>query len=93
MSLPTTKSGSDGEISLITQYIQINSQVLKLIVCNCDKTCLLPTCTCIEMRMSCTDVCRVQNCGNENDSDKQLLGNDDETGYAGWVSSDDEDND
>ena len=28
--------------------------------------------------MSCTNVCRAQNCGNENDSDKELLGNDDE---------------
>ena len=43
--------------------------------------------------MSCTDVCREQNCGNENESDEELLGNDDEIGYAGWVSSDDEDND
>ena len=47
----------------------------------------------MEMGMSCTDVCRTPNCGNENDSDKKLLGNDDEIGYAGWVSSDDEDND
>ena len=43
--------------------------------------------------MSCTNVCRAQNCGNENDSDKELLGNDEEISYAGWVSSDDKDND
>ena len=43
--------------------------------------------------MSCTDVSKAQNCRNENDSDEELLGNDDEIGYAGWVSSDDEDND
>ena len=30
--------------------------------------------------MSCTDVCRTPNSGNENDSDEKLLGNDDEIG-------------
>ena len=33
-----------------------------------------------------------KNCGDENDSDEELLGNDDEIGYAGWVSTDDEGN-
>ena len=45
------------------------------------------------MGMSYTDVCRVQNCGNENDSDKELMGNDDKIGYAGYVFNDDKDND
>ena len=93
MSLPTTESGSDGEISLITQYIQINFQVLELTRRNCATTCSLPTCTCMEMGMSCNDVCRAQNCGNENDSGEELLGNDDEINYADWLSSEDEDND
>ena len=43
--------------------------------------------------MSCNDVCRAQNCGNENDSGEELLGNGDEISYAGWLSSEDEDND
>ena len=93
MSFPTTESGSDGEVSLITQYIQTNFQVPELIACNCAKTCLLPTCTYMEMGNSCTDVCRAQNCGNENDRDKELLGNDDEIAYVRWMASDDEDND
>ena len=47
----------------------------------------------MQMGMSYTDVCRVQNCGNENDSDKELMGNDDKIGYAGYVFNDDKDND
>ena len=47
--------------------------------------------------MSCTDVCRAQHCGkdlfHDFNIDEELLGNDDEIGYAGWVSSDNEDND
>ena len=47
----------------------------------------------MKMGMSLTDACRSQNCGNENDSYEELLGNNGEIGYADWVSSADEDND
>ena len=97
MTLSTTESGFDGETSLITQNIQINFQVLELIACNCAKTCSLPTFTFMERGMSYTDVCRAQNCAkdlfHDFNIDEELLGNDDEIGYAGWVSSDNEDND
>ena len=38
--------------------------VLKLLSCQCKKSCQLPSCTCLSNSLQCTDLCRLQDCGN-----------------------------
>lgn len=39
--------------------------VLDLLACNCKKKCTMPKCTCIANKLKCTDMCRLQDCGNQ----------------------------
>ena len=41
--------------------------VLEFLSCNCKKVCQLPSCTCLENGMKCTEACVLQDCGNMND--------------------------
>ena len=39
--------------------------VLDLLACNCKRKCERPSCICLENGLKCTDMCRLQDCENQ----------------------------
>ena len=37
---------------------------MELLSCDCKEKCEVGTCTCIDMGMRCTDLCKLQDCDN-----------------------------
>ena len=55
--------------------------VLELLSCQCNRSCKLPSCSCIVNGLRCTDMCRLQDCTNRPDDDDDVVsvdGDDDE---------------
>ena len=42
--------------------------VLNLFACNCTRKCSLPKCVCLSNGLKCTDMCRLQDCENQESS-------------------------
>ena len=41
------------------------SAILDLLVCNCTRKCELPKCACMANGLKCTDMCKLQDCDNQ----------------------------
>ena len=39
--------------------------VLDLIACNCSKACYNESCTCFSNKLKCTNMCKINNCSNQ----------------------------
>jgi len=62
--------------------------VMELIACNCPRQCLEESCSCLQNRMRCTYLCKLQTCSNmQEEEEEEEHGN---VEFEG--SSDDDDN-
>jgi len=44
--------------------------VIELLACTCVHSCTMPSCTCLSNGLTCADMCRVQNCSNQQVQDE-----------------------
>jgi hypothetical protein len=56
--------------------------VLDLLSCSCARKCDLQNCQCLKNGLRCTDMCRLQTCGNQQVDDEEKSPFDDEEDYA-----------
>jgi hypothetical protein len=61
------KQSDDGQDGLEIEWMKglpAPMAVLELLACQCKKTCDVGSCSCIENKMHCTEMCKLQDCSN-----------------------------
>jgi hypothetical protein len=66
------KRSDDGQDGLEIEWMKglpAPMAVLELLACQCKKTCDPGSCSCIQNKMYCTEICKLQDCSNSDRDD------------------------
>ena len=71
---PTEHGWTDDEGKLAIHWMRCAPApdvVLELLACKCVRSCSMPSCTRLSSGLTCTDMCRLQNCSNQHVQDDE----------------------